>query len=87
MVRHGDTLKRALTGTVQLKRHHNTPARNSDESRWGVTMEDMQRKIFWGVFISLGLLADIMLPLVWGLIATLPIGILSWWVAYRSDWF
>jgi hypothetical protein len=23
----------------------------------------------------------------WGLLLTIPIGIVSWWVAYRSDWF
>lgn len=47
----------------------------------------MQRKIFWTVFIALGLIADFTLPLLWGLLATIPIGIVSWWVAYRSDWF
>ena len=47
----------------------------------------MQKKIFWTLFILLGLIADFMLPLVWSLIATLPILLLSWWVAYRSDWF
>ena len=47
----------------------------------------MQRKIFWTVFIALGLLADFTLPLLWGLLATVPIAVVSWWVAYRSDWF
>ena len=47
----------------------------------------MQRKIFWIVFIGLGLVADILLPFVWGLLAAIPIGIVSWWIAYRSDWF
>ena len=49
--------------------------------------EEMQRKIFWTVFIALGLIADVTLPLLWGLLATIPIGVVSWWVAYRSDWF
>lgn len=49
--------------------------------------EGMQRKIFWTVFIALGLIADFTLPFLWSLLATIPIGILSWWVAYRSDWF
>lgn len=49
--------------------------------------EKMQRKIFWTVFVVLGLIADVTLPLMWGLLATIPIGIVSWWVAYRSDWF
>ena len=47
----------------------------------------MQRKIFWLLFASLGLVADVTLPLLWGLIATIPILALSWWIAYRSDWF
>ena len=47
----------------------------------------MQRKIFWILFVALGLLADFTLPLVWGLLATIPILALSWWIAYRSNWF
>ncbi len=47
----------------------------------------MQRKIFWNVFISLSLIADFNFPLFWGLLATIPIGFVSWWIAYRSDWF
>jgi len=48
---------------------------------------DMERKIFWITFVLLGLLADFFLPLWWGLVATIPIAFVSWWVAYRSDWF
>jgi hypothetical protein len=47
----------------------------------------MERKIFWMVFTVLGLAADFMLPLWLGLIATIPILVFSWWVAYRSEWF
>lgn len=47
----------------------------------------MQKKIFWVVFIILSLAADLYLPLLWGLFATIPIALISWWVAYRSDWF
>lgn len=47
----------------------------------------MQKRIFWMVFIVLGLIADFTLPLIWGLLATIPILFISWWVAYRSDWF
>ena len=47
----------------------------------------MQRKIFWGLVFVLGLVADLALPLWWALAATVPIGVVSWWVAYRSDWF
>jgi hypothetical protein len=47
----------------------------------------MQKKIFWMVFALLGLLADFLLPLWWGVAATIPILFIAWWVAYRSDWF
>jgi hypothetical protein len=47
----------------------------------------MQRKIFWLTFAALGMIADFTLPLWWAVAATLPILALSWWVAYRSDWF
>jgi uncharacterized membrane protein len=47
----------------------------------------MQRKVFWMLFVALSLIADFSLPLLWGLLATIPICALSWWVAYRSDWF
>jgi hypothetical protein len=47
----------------------------------------MERKIFWTIFILLGLLADVVLRLWWALAATIPIAYVSWWVAYRSDWF
>jgi hypothetical protein len=47
----------------------------------------MERKIFWAVFTVLGLAADFILPLWWALFATIPLGVISWWVAYRSGWF
>ena len=47
----------------------------------------MQRKMFWLVLITLGLIADFILPLIWGLLATIPLVVLSWWIAYRSGWF
>jgi hypothetical protein len=47
----------------------------------------MQRKIFWLLFAVLGLITDFTLPFVWAVIATFPILALSWWIAYRSDWF
>jgi hypothetical protein len=47
----------------------------------------LERKIFWIVFTCLGLVADFVLPLWWALGATIPICVLSWWVAYRSEWF
>jgi uncharacterized membrane protein len=46
----------------------------------------MQKKVFWIVFTILSI-GTYWLPLMWGLVATLPIALLSWWIAYRSDWF
>jgi len=45
------------------------------------------RKIFWASFILLSLIADLSLPLLWGVVATVPIAFLCWWIAYRSGWF
>lgn len=47
----------------------------------------MERKIFWLLFITLGLVLDFTLPTVWSLALTLPLLIVCWWVAYRSGWF
>jgi hypothetical protein len=47
----------------------------------------MQRRIFWLLFLTLGILTDFLLPWVWGLILTLPLAVVCWWIAYRSGWF
>jgi uncharacterized membrane protein len=47
----------------------------------------MEKKIFWGLFLILSLIADFVFPLMWSLILTIPILFLSWWIAYRSNWF
>ena len=47
----------------------------------------MEKKIFRGSFFILGLAADLFLPFWWVLAATIPIGIVSWCISYRSDWF
>ena len=52
-----------------------------------LTIFVMERKIFWTAFILLGLIADFLLPFWWACAATIPILFVSWWVAYRSDWF
>jgi len=44
------------------------------------------KKLFWIIFTLLSLLADFALPLVWGLIATVPILFFSWWLVFRSNW-
>jgi hypothetical protein len=66
-----ETLKRADCSSA-LKHAH------------GVQVE---KKIFWMIFIVLGLVADFALPLMWGLVATIPILFISWWIAYKSGWF
>jgi hypothetical protein len=45
-----------------------------------------EKKLFWLIFIILSLIADFVLPLLWGLVATIPILFFSWWVVYRSGW-
>jgi len=47
----------------------------------------MKRKVFWTTFSVLGIVADLVLPLWWALGATIPLIWVSWWVAYRSNWF
>jgi uncharacterized membrane protein len=46
----------------------------------------MQNKVMWGLIIILSVAADLILPIWWGLIATMPIVVISWWIAYRSGW-
>jgi uncharacterized membrane protein len=45
-----------------------------------------EKKLFWVILITLSLIADFALPLIWGLLATIPILFFSWWVVYRSGW-
>jgi hypothetical protein len=47
----------------------------------------MQKKIFWAAFAVLGLFTDLVLPFWWAVAATIPVLLLSWWIAYRSGWF
>ena len=44
------------------------------------------KKLFWIIFTLLSLLADFVLPLVWGIVATVPILLFSWWLVFRSGW-
>ena len=55
-------------------------------NQWYVFLQ-MEKKIFWLLFLVLGLIMDVALPLWWGLALTLPLAVFCWWVAYRSDWF
>jgi uncharacterized membrane protein len=47
----------------------------------------MQRRLFWMIALVLSLVADFVLPFWWGVVATIPIFALSWWIVYRTDWF
>ena len=47
---------------------------------------DTQKKIFWLLFIVLGLALDFALPLLWSILLTLPLLVVCWWVVYRSGW-
>jgi hypothetical protein len=47
----------------------------------------MEKRIFWGLFLILSLIVDFVFPLLWSLLLTIPILFLSWWIAYRSNWF
>jgi hypothetical protein len=68
-------------------REHRDSQRFTEGSKSKAYNWQVERKIFWIVFALLGLIADFVLPLWWALAATIPIGVLSWWIAYRSDWF
>jgi hypothetical protein len=67
-----------------LSSNSQCPALNAAKQ---VRLVDVQRKIFWLTFGSIGLLADLFLPFWWAVAATIPILVFSWWFAYRSDWF
>ncbi len=45
-----------------------------------------EKKLFWMIFFVLSVIADFTLPLLWGLLATIPILLVSWWIVYRSGW-
>jgi hypothetical protein len=47
----------------------------------------MQRRVFWLLFLTLGLIMDFGLPIYWSLGLTIPLVAFCWWVAYRSGWF
>jgi hypothetical protein len=47
----------------------------------------MEKKVFWATLTVLGVAADLFLPFWWAAAASIPIVFVSWWLAYRSDWF
>jgi hypothetical protein len=46
----------------------------------------LQKQVFWGLFIVLGLVLDVAVPIMWSLILTLPLLVFCWWFAYKSGW-
>jgi hypothetical protein len=46
----------------------------------------MQKKVFWLLFVVLSLVLDFTVPLMWGIVLTLPLLFACWWVVYRSGW-
>ena len=50
------------------------------------------KALFFDVFGTVvdwrsSLIADFTLPILWGFVATIPLLLISWWIAYRSEWF
>jgi hypothetical protein len=93
----GAAVERNLPWRRRLASPEGNRARNTilpSQSRGGtvwdlapIDLRTVERKIFWVTFALLGLVADFVLPFWWALGATIPIFLVSWWVAYRSDWF
>ncbi len=73
-----------MAGRWPSRNSQGTPPPPSQVFRYNCPM---QRKVFWMTFTALGLVADLALPFWWALGATIPVGMLAWWIAYRSDWF
>jgi hypothetical protein len=81
----GGALRATEYSTPEHTTRHARSIRHSDPQRnYNLFME---KKIFWMIFVVLGLVADVVLPIWWGLLASIPICYFAWWVAYRSDWF
>lgn len=47
----------------------------------------MQKKMFWLLFMVLGLILDVTLPFIWSVALTVPLAGVCWWLVYRSGWF
>ena len=77
---------RSRSGPRETKVFPRPHMRNAKSGK-RLTMQSMERKIFWGSMTVLGILADLVLPLWWAVGATIPIIYFSWWIAYRSGWF
>jgi hypothetical protein len=81
-----------IEGRAVLMTRHSTrqlAARKALQDYAGMLQHEglMERRVFWITFTVLDLIAGVSLPLVWAVVATIPIFALSWWIAYRSGWF
>jgi hypothetical protein len=47
----------------------------------------VEKKMFWAIYIVLSLVADFTLSFTWSLILSVPLLVLSWWIAFKSGWF
>jgi hypothetical protein len=45
------------------------------------------KKAFWTVFSLTTTAAGFAMPFVWSMVATVPLFVFSWWLAYRSGLF
>jgi len=54
------------------------------DTEYGFVLD--QKKLFWIILTLLSLILDFVLPLMWGLIATIPLVFVCWWIVYRSGW-
>lgn len=61
-------------------------ARSAQGTAYNTFEGTLEKKLFWIIFLGMSLLADAFLPFFWGMVATLPIVVLSWWLVYRSGW-
>ena len=47
----------------------------------------LQQKIFWIIYLILSTAISFMVSFMWSLILSIPLIVISWWIAYRSGWF
>lgn len=75
-----------LASLLRLGRRYNV-SRGPRHDVHATSCLDMEKKVFWLSLALFSLIADFTLPFIWAVLATLPIVVLSWWIAYRSGWF
>jgi len=80
-------LRQTFHGARARARRHVSAGTAANRVSCAAQADIMEKRIFWAFFIGLSLFADFTLSLLWGLLATIPVAAVSWWVAYRSGWF